>query len=194
MVSYQDTVNAMHVRTLNITLSEYLFVLQVVLGEDIAVAYASVYDTAEFNRNVPSEDEDDYLSKVRGVAESILDQQNCVQLREYLESEYQSDIQAAASQLKDYKFTGADVQKLLNNLLKDRSDDLSEASVRDIIALIKSIEKHFITIPRKYSTICPKCNREGYAVEGLDYRCEYCGQVCKWDETSQRYWPQLTKL
>lgn len=206
MISYQDTINAMHVRTLNVSLQEYLFVLQVVLGEDIGVAYASVYDTAEFKRKVPSEDEEEYLLKSRKTGEVMLEQQNCVQLKEYIESEYQSEVQAAASQLKDFKFTGADVQKLLNNLLKDRSTDLSEASVRDIIALIKSMyesgaldsgdsfEKHFITIPRKYSTICPNCNREGYAVEGLDFRCEHCGHVCKWDETNQRYWPQLTKL
>jgi hypothetical protein len=206
MLNYRDTQNALHTRLVDFSLQEYLFVLQTILGEDLCVAYASVYDTAEFKRNVPSEDEEEYLASKRKDAEIMLEQQNCRHLREYLEQEYRSDIQEQASTLKDFKFTGAEVQRLLNNLLHDRSQELSEASVRDILALIKSMydsgaldsgdsfQNHFITIPSKYNTICPQCNREGYAVEGLDFRCEHCGCVARWDETQRRYFPQLNHL
>ena len=206
MLDLLSTQNALHTRLVDFTLQEYMFVLQVVLGERIEVAYANTFDEAEYKRNVPSEDEDEYLASKKRDAEIMLEQQNCRQLREYLEQEYRSDIQEQASTLKDFRFTGAEVQRLLNNLLHERSQELSEASVRDIIALIKSMyesgaldsgdsfQNHFITIPNKYSTICPQCSREGYAVEGLDFRCEHCGCIAKWDESQHRYYPELNHL
>jgi hypothetical protein len=203
MLDLLSTQNQLHTRLVDFTLQEYMFVLQVVLGERLEVAYANTFDTQEYKRNVPSEDEEEYLASKRKDAEIMLDQQNCRHLREYLEQEYRSDIQEQASTLKDFKFTGAEVQRLLNNLLHERSQELSEASVRDILALIKSMydsgaldsgdsfQNHFITIPNKYNTVCPQCSREGYAVEGLDFRCEFCGCVAKWDESQRRYFPNL---
>lgn len=206
MLDLLSTQNQLHTRLVDFTLQEYMFVLQVVLGERIEVAYANTFDTQEYKRNVPSEDEEEYLASKRKDAEIMLEQQNCRHLREYLEQEYRSDIQEQASTLKDFKFTGAEVQRLLNNLLHERSQELSEASVRDILALIKSMydsgaldsgdsfSQHFVTIPSKYNTICPQCNREGYAVEGLDFRCEFCGCIAKWDESQRRYFPNLGHL
>lgn len=206
MLDLLSTQNTLHTRLVDFTLQEYMFVLQVVLGERIEVAYANTFDVQEFKRNVPSEDEEDYLATKRKDAEIMLERQNCRQLREYLEQEYRSDIQEQASTLKDFKFTGAEVQRLLNNLLHERSQELSEASVRDILALIKSMydsgaldsgdsfSQHFVTIPNKYNTICPRCSREGYAVEGLDFRCEFCGCIAHWDENLRRYFPELNHL
>lgn len=204
MLNLLNAQNALHVRTIDFSLEEYFFVLQVVMGEDIRVAYANVYDTAEFNRNVPSEDEEEYLEKYKHDAEILLEQQNCKHLKEYLEDEYQSELQAKASTLQDYKFTGADVQQLLANLLHNRSESLDDASVKDVIQLIKSMydsgaldsgdafEKHFITLPKKYDALCVACNQEFYAVEGLDIKCPHCGQVYKWEGT--RFYPQPMKL
>jgi len=206
MLDLLSTQNQLHTRLVDFTLQEYMFVLQVVLGERLEVAYANTFDTQEYKRNVPSEDEEEYLASKRKDAEIMLEQQNCRHLREYLEQEYRSDIQEQASTLKDFKFTGAEVQRLLNNLLHERSQELSEASVRDILALIKSMydsgaldsgdsfSQHFVTIPSKYDTICPQCNREGYAVEGLDFRCQHCGCIAKWDESQRRYFPNLGHL
>jgi len=206
MLDLLSTQNQLHTRLVDFTLQEYMFVLQVVLGERLEVAYANTFDTSEYKRNVPSEDEEEYLASKRKDAEIMLEQQNCRHLREYLEQEYRSDIQEQASTLKDFKFTGAEVQRLLNNLLHERSQELSEASVRDILALIKSMydsgaldsgdsfSQHFVTIPSKYNTICPQCNREGYAVEGLDFRCQHCGCIAKWDENQRRYFPNLGHL
>jgi len=206
MLDLLSTQNQLHTRLVDFTLQEYLFTLQVVLGERIEVAYANTFDTQEYKRNIPSEDEEEYLASKRKDAEIMLEQQNCRHLREYLEQEYRSDIQEKASTLKDFKFTGAEVQRLLNNLLHERSQELSEASVRDILALIKSMydsgaldsgdafSQHFVTIPNKYNTICPRCSREGYAIEGLDFRCEHCGCIAKWDESSRRYFPELNHL
>ena len=206
MLDYLSTSNQLHTRLVDFTPQEYIFVLQVILGERPEVAYASVYDIGDFKRNVPSEDEEDYLASFKQQAQILLETQDCRQLRDYLESEYQIDVQEKASNLKDYRFTGAEIQRLLNNLLHDRSSELSEASVRDILALIKSMydsgaldsgdsfQNHFITVPNKYNTICPQCNKEGYAVEGLDFRCEFCGCTARWDESQHRYFPNLGHL
>lgn len=206
MLNYRDTQNALHTRLIDFSPQQYLFVLQTILGEDPCVAYANTFDTAEFKRNIPSEDEEAYLATLKKDAQVMFETQECQQLKDEFESLYQSDVQEKASTLEDYKFTGSDVQKLLNNLLHDRSTDLSEASVRDILSLIKSMydsgaldsgdsfTKHFITIPSKYNTICPQCNREGYAVEGLDFRCQHCGCIAKWDESQRRYFPNLGHL
>ena len=204
MLDLLSTQNQLHTRLVDFTLQEYMFVLQVVLGERLEVAYANTFDMQEFKRNVPSEDEEEYLASKRKDAEIMLEQQNCRQLQEYLEQEYRSDIQERASNLSDYRFTGAEVQRLLNNLLRERSQELSEASVRDILALLKtmyetgtldsgdSYQNHFITIPKKYDCICPQCNHEQYLVEGVDNKCTSCGMVFRWD--NERFWPQPQKL
>ena len=206
MLNYRDTQNALHTRLVDFSLQEYLFVLQTILGEDPCVAYASVFDGQNFKRNVPSEDEEEYLVSKRKDAEIMLEQQNCRHLHEYLEQEYRSDIQEQASTLKDFKFTGSEVQKLLNNLLHERSQELSEASVRDILALIKSMydsgaldsgdsfQNHFITIPNKYNALCLNCSHEFYAVEGLSMKCPNCGAVYNWDEQQRRFIPEIPHL
>lgn len=206
MLNFRDTQNALHVRLVDFTLQEYLFVLQVVLEEDIRVAYASVFDTAEFKRNVPSEDEEEYLAQFQKKAETLLETQNCVHLKEYLETEYQRDIQEQASSLEEFHFTGADVQKILNNLLRDRTLDLSESSVKDITSILKmmyengsldsgdSFQRHWITIPNKYNALCLNCSHEFYAVEGLSMKCPNCGAVYNWDEQQRRFIPEIPHL
>lgn len=208
MLDFLSTQNALHVRTIDITLEEYLFTAQVVLGEDKRVAYASIYDKEGFKSNVPSEDEEDYLNGFVRQADALLETQSCKHLKEYLEQEYQSEVQAKASTLKDYKFTGADVQQLLANLLHNRvgeGDSLDDASVKDVIALIKSMydagaldsgdafEKHFITIPDNYNVICSGCGHELYATQGIDIKCPHCGQVYKWSENENRFYPQFIR-
>lgn len=207
MLNYRDTQNALHTRLVDFSLQEYLFVLQTILGEDPCVAYASVFDEKGFKKNVPSEDEEEYLSQFVHKAELMLEQQSCKHLREHLEQEYQSELQSRASTLQNYKFTGEDVQQLLANLLHNRvADSLDDASVKDVLSLIKSMydsgaldsgdafERHFITIPKKYDALCPACNHELYAVEGIDIVCPHCAQIFKWSETENRFYPEFEKL
>jgi hypothetical protein len=206
MLNYLDTLAALHTRGLNVSLKEYLFVEQVVFKEDIRVAYASVFDAQEFVRNVPSEDEEEYLNKFKHDAENLLEKQDCKHLKEYLEQELKSYVQDEASTLQDYKFTGSDVQKLLSNLLKNRSEDLDDASVKDILSLIKSMydsgaldsgdsfQQHFIQIHDKFNALCPNCNHEIDVFAGVDCVCPYCKQAFKWSEEERRFYPQPQKL
>ena len=206
MINYLDTANALHTRMIEYTPEQYFFVLQVVLGESVDVAYAVTFDTEGFRRNIATEDEDKYFASFHRDATIMLETQECRQLKEELEELYRSDIQSKATTLSDYKFSGEDVQKLLANLLHDRTQDLSESSVRDILSLIKTMyengsldsgdtfQKHFVVIPNKYNAMCSQCNHELNAVDGLDIRCAYCGQIYKWDESEKRFYPHFAKL
>jgi hypothetical protein len=206
MLNYLDTKSVLFTRGVSFDLKQYLYVVQVVLGEDKSVAYGMTFDRENFVKAIGSEDEDDYLSKVARDAEIMMQQQECQQLFEVLSEEYQLDIQAKASTLENYKFSGAEVQQLLANLLHNRSQELDEASVKDILSLIKTMyeqgaldsgdtfQKHFITIHDKFNALCPNCNHEIDVFAGVDCVCPYCKQAFKWSEEERRFYPQPNKL
>lgn len=209
MLSYLDTQNVMHTRGVSFTLNQYLYIANVVLGEDKSVAYGMTFDTENFNKNIGTENEDEYLAKVARDAEVMLQQQECQHLYDFLSDEYQSDIQSKATKLKDFKFSGADIQQLLANLLRNRVGDgssLDDASVKDVIQLIKTMyeqgaldsgdnfQKHFITVHDKFNALCTNCNREIDAFAGVDCVCPHCGQVYRWDEQSRRFFPKVEHL
>ncbi len=206
MLNYLDTKSVLFTRGVSFDLKQYLYVVQVVLGEDKSVAYGMTFDRENFVKAIGSEDEDDYLSKVARDAEIMMQQQECQQLFEVLSEEYQLDIQAKASTLENYKFSGAEVQQLLANLLHNRSQELDEASVKDILSLIKTMyeqgaldsgdtfQKHFITIHDKFNALCPNCNHEIDVFAGVDCVCQYCKQAFKWSEGERRFYPQPNKL
>jgi hypothetical protein len=115
-------------------------------------------------------------------------------------------VQAAASTLKDYKFSGAEVQQLLANLLHNRSQELDDASVKDILSLIKTMyeqgaldsgdtfQKHFIQIHDQFNALCTNCNREFDAYAGIDCICPHCKQLYRWSESENRFYPKPAKL
>ena len=72
MLDLLSTQNQLHTRLVDFTLQEYMFVLQVVLGERLEVAYANTFDTSEYKRNVPSEDEEEYLASIHGPQKGFL--------------------------------------------------------------------------------------------------------------------------
>lgn len=204
MVSYQETKDSLKIRLIDFSIKEYLFAIQTVLGEDARVAYASVFDADNFEENIKDDDDSTYLDSFSDKTDALLETQQLKHLVEFLRSEYERDIQENATQLSDFKFTNADVKKLLNNLLRDRSKELSESSVKDILSIVRTMEEngalgsddnfaqHFITVPAHYNALCPECGHELYAVEGLDIKCPHCGQVYKW--SSNRFYPALDSL
>lgn len=209
MLNYLDTKNVLFTRGISFDLKQYLFVAQVVLGEDKATAYAMIYDRENFLRETGTEDEQEYLAKFAKDANVMLQQQECIHLHDLLKENYQSDVQQAASTLEDYKFSGADIQQLLANLLHNRVGDggsLDDASVKDVISLIKmmyeqgaldsgdSFQKHFITVLPKFVALCPACNHEIDVARGVDCVCPHCKQVFKWSESDNRFYPNPTKL
>lgn len=207
MVTLQDAINTMHTRGLSITSKDFVFAMLVTIGEDSNMAYAIAYEQDELARHIGTEKEDEYVQSKHKQAENVKTQQNIIQLLDLLSDSYRTEIQRLALDLKDYKFSGEEAVQILNNILKNRIEDLETASVRDVVSVIKMLteqgaletgdggfSKHFITVPPKYNTMCPKCNKEGYSVKGLDFRCEFCGHVSKWVEEEQRYYPQMLEL
>lgn len=206
MLSYLDTKNVLFTRGVTFDINQYLFVAQVVLGEEKAVAYGMIYDREKFLRETSSEDESEYLAKINRDADVMLQQQECQHLFDLLKEGYQQDVQASASTLENYKFTGSEVQQLLANLLHNRSQELDDASVKDILSLIKTMyeqgaldsgdtfQKHFITIHDKFNALCQNCNHEIDVFAGVDCVCPYCKQVFKWSEEERRFYPQPNKL
>jgi len=209
MLSYLDTKTVLFTRGVTFTLKQYLFVAQVVLGEDAATAYAMVYDETNFVKHINTDDEQEYLATHIKKADVMLQQQECQHLKDFLNDAYHSDIQAKATDLKDFKFSGSDVQQLLANLLHNRvgsGDSLDDASVKDVISLIKTMyeqgaldsgdtfQKHFIQIHEPFNAVCTSCNHEIDAYKGVDCRCPHCGQIYKWSETENRFFPNVSKL
>lgn len=178
----------------------------VAAGEDIAVAYALIFDTEEFKRNVPSEHEADYLQGISASAENMLKQQECAQLREIIEESIRAEVQARATNMKDYKFSSQEIVNMLSNLLADRSSEISEASVRDIVSLIRELVNlggltgsdgfgsHFIQIHDKFNARCTKCGREFDAYPTLDCYCPHCRQLYQWSEEDRRFYPFVETL
>lgn len=209
MLNYLDCKNVLFTRGVSFDVKQYLFVVQVVLGEDISTAYAMIYDYDNFIKQTGTEDEEEYLSSVKKDAEVMLNQQECKHLQDFLKDNYQSDVQAAASTLEDYKFSGSDVQQLLANLLHNRvgdSDSLDDASVKDVISLIKmmyeqgaldsgdSFQKHFIQIHDPFNALCTNCGHEFEAHAGISVVCPHCHQAYKWSEQERRFYPKFSKL
>lgn len=206
MLSYLDTKNVLFTRGITFDVSQYLFVAQVVFGEDKSVAYGMIYDRENFLRETSNENEDEYLAKINRDADVMLQQQECQHLFDLLKESYQQDVQASASTLENYKFTGSEVQQLLANLLHNRSQELDDASVKDILSLIKTMyeqgaldsgdtfQKHFITVHPKLNALCTSCNHEMDVVMGVDCICPNCGQVYKFSQEENRFYPQPSKL
>lgn len=207
MITYLDTLNTLHTRGMDITLNDYIFALSLSLGEEDEVAYAIAYEPSEFNKNVGTEDEREYLASLKRSAEATKDQQQVRMLLDLFEDALREEVQAKALNLEDYKFSGAEAVKILNNLLKTRVNDLESSSVRDIVALIKTLteqgalevgdggfSKHFVQIFPRFNAICTGCNREFDAMRGLGAKCPHCGKTYTWSEEEERYYPQPQSL
>lgn len=205
MESYIDIKNTLHTRGIDIDEKKYFFVLACVLGEKPEVAYGLTYQTKEFLRAIETEDEEEYLLGIREDAQVRLQQQEEKQLYDLLLSDYQAEVQAKAMQLENYEFSTGQVIQILQNLLHDRSQDLESTSVKDIIALIKTLTdqgalqsgdnfgSHFFHIHDKFNALC-LCGHEIDVFAGLDCVCPHCKQVYKWVEEEKRFYPQVEHL
>lgn len=207
MLNYTDAVNRIHIAGLSFDIQQYLFVLQCALDENHAIAYSMIYDQSEFKRAIGTEDEQEYLAKSAKKAEIMLQQQECQQLYDVIREWRQYEIQNEASNLKDVKYSTEDVANMLSNLLKERSSNLEDASVRDIVSLIRELNsqgalegsgsgfsKHFITVHEHFNALCTMCNREIDIARGITCVCPHCGTKYIWDESQQRFFPQPSKL
>ena len=206
MLDYINVKRTLHTRGVNIDEKQYLFVLSVVMGERVDVAYGMMFDTKNFKRAIESDECEEYLASIHEDAQARMMLQDERQLQEILNDDYKAEIQAKAMNLEDYSFTTGQVIQILQNLLHDRSQDLENSSVRDIISLINTLanqgalqsgdnfSSHFIQIYPPFDVLCTSCGHEFDIVKGLDGICPNCKQVYRWSEDEKRFYPQPQKL
>lgn len=207
MTGYLESVSTMHTRGVVIDEKDYIFTLMVVLNESPQNAFALAYDIVNFKKVIGTEDEDSYLLSKTKDAENMLEQQNIIQLRDFLAESYKTQVQAEALNLKDFKFSGQEAVQILNNLLKTRIDDLESSSVRDVVGIIKTLSetgaldtgdsgfsRHFIIVKDKYPAICTTCNHEIDIYPGVGAVCPFCSQHYTWSSEENRFYPSVEHL
>lgn len=206
MLDYLEAIDALHGRNIDFNEKQYIFALQVALGEDLGVAYGFAFDKKNFKSIIGTDDEEEYLQKARRDANLALQQQEIDHLVDFIKEQYRTEIQKEARNLKDYKFSAEEIVQMLSNLLATRSANLEEASVRDITALIRELAaqgaleggdgfaRHFISVLPHFNALCPNCNKEFDVAKGLSVICPHCKAKFIWDEDSQRYIPQPLQL
>ena len=206
MLNFTETTQILFGRGITFSIEDYLFCLNLVLGEDENVSYALAYDRAGYKKVLGTEDEDEYLKTKEQECKVLMQQQSIVQLRQEMEDLYVAEIQGKALNLENYRFTGGQIAQILQNLLHNRVADLDSASTKDVISLIKLLteqfgldggsdfEKHFIQILPKFNALCNNCNREFQIASGIGAVCPHCGASYHWDSNSEKFIPQPSKL
>lgn len=206
MLNFADTTQNLHNRGITFDIPEYLFCLNLVLGEDDCVAYALAFDNKEYKKVLGTDEEQFYLKTLEKECAVLIQQQHIVNLRQEIADLYRVDVQNKALNLEDYRFTGGQIAQILQNLLHNRISDLDSASTKDVISLIKLLtdqfgldggsdfQKHFIQIYPKYNALCVNCNREFDCYAGMSAKCPHCGQVYQWVPEENCYYPKPSKL
>lgn len=206
MLDYLSTIDVLHNRNINFNEDQYNFALQVVLGEDLGVAYGLSFDKAKFKSVIGTDDEEEYLQKAKRDANLASQQQEIDHLIEYLGEQHRAEVQKEARDLKDYKFSAEEIVQMLSNLLATRSANLEEASVRDITALIRELaaqgaleggdgfQRHFISVLPHFNALCTTCSREFDLAMGVTGICPHCKTKYVWSEEDGRFYPTPAKL
>ena len=206
MLNFTETTQILFGRGITLSIDDYIFCLNLVLGEDENVSYALAYDRNKKKKVLGTEDEDEYLKTKGQACKVLMQQQSIIQLRQELEDLYVAEIQGKALNLENYRFTGGQIAQILQNLLHNRVADLDSASTKDVISLIKLLteqfgldggsdfEKHFIQILPKFNALCNNCNREFQIASGIGAVCPFCGASYHRDSNSEKFIPQPQKL
>ena len=206
MLNFTETTQILFGRGITFSIEDYIFCLNLVLGEDENVSYALAYDRAGYKKVLGTEDEEEYLKTKEQECKVLMQQQSIVQLRQEMDDLYVAEIQGKALNLENYRFTGGQIAQILQNLLHNRVADLDSASTKDVISLIKLLteqfgldggsdfEKHFIQILPKFNALCNNCNREFQIASGIGAVCPHCGASYHWDSNSEKFIPQPFKL
>ena len=206
MLNFTETTQILFGRGITFSIEDYLFCLNLILGEDENVSYALAYDRVGYKKNLGTENEEEYLKTKEQECKDLMQQQRIVQLRQEMEDLYVAEIQGKALNLENYRFTGGQIAQILQNLLHNRVEDLDNASTKDVISLIKLLteqfgldggsdfEKHFIQIYPAYTAVCVSCSKEFEAHAGMGAVCPHCHQQYRWSVEENRFYPEICKL
>lgn len=207
MIQFLDIEQTLNSRGVYFSPKEYQFVLMMVMGEEQHIAYAICFENDEYLKVKNSEDEKEFFALCNREANSLMQRQHITQLKDELQYRNKKLIQDAALKLDDIELTSSDIKKVLATFLRDRIDDPSSASVKELVDLLRmyrpylpddasasDFQRHFIQVHEPFNALCTNCNHELSAYKGLHIVCEHCGQKYNWDENDNRFYPELAKL
>lgn len=207
MIQYLEIEQTLAARGVFFTSQEFVFSLCVMLEEEPQVAYAYAFLPIEFKQNKGSETERDFLAKCLKESNAILQQPHIKHLIEELKYRHQKTIQDLALHLDDIELTSSDIKKILASFLRDRIDDPSSASVKELVDLLRmyqpylpddasatDFQRHFIQVHDPFNALCINCNHEFTAYKGVSCVCEHCGTKYIWSEDEERFYPQPAQL
>lgn len=206
MISFNDITQRLFARGVTFSIEDYLFVWNIVIGEDIRVAYALAYDAAAYKKVLGTEEEEDYLDGLQHSASEMFMRESVDILKKELQTAFDVEVQNRSMNLENYHFTGGQLAQILQNLLQNKIEDLDSASTKDVVSLIKLLadqfgiggdtgfEKHFIQVFPKFNALCTNCNHEFQVAEGLGATCPHCGAKYIWSNEENRFYPQPSKL
>lgn len=207
MIRYNDIEQTLSSRGVFFNMQEYLFALALVVGEEPKMAYAIVFSSETYRKVRETDEEKEFLVQCGKDAANMQQQEYFKKLMEELQYQYKKQIQDFALHLDDIELTSSDVKKVLASFLRDRIDDPTSASVKELVDLLKmyqpylpddasasDFQRHFIQVHEPYNALCNNCNREISAYKGLSCVCEHCGQKYVWDVNEDRFYPQPSKL
>lgn len=207
MIQFNDIEQTLNNRGVYFNVKEYQFVLMLVLGEGRNTAYAISFLLDDYLKVKDTDNEREFFAKCNKEASALLQQQHIIQLQDEIKYRYKKQIQDAALNLDDIELTSSDVKKVLASFLRDRIDDPSSASVKELVDLLRmyqpylpddasatDFQRHFIQVHEPYNALCNNCNHEISAYKGLSCVCEHCGQQYKWSNEDERFYPEPSKL
>ena len=206
-MNYLDIEQTLSTRGVSFDYNEFTFATLVVLGNDPYVAYALVFAPSDFDKARGTDGESAFVSEMTREANTLLAKQHIVQLKDELEYRLKKKVQDAALNLDDIELTSSDIKKVLASFLRDRIDDPTSASVKELVDLLRmyqpylpddasatDFQRHFVQVYPHFTAMCCECNREFDAVIGINCVCPHCHARYTWVEEERRFYPEPIKL
>lgn len=207
MIRFSEIEQTLSSRGVFFNMQDYLLALAIVAGEEPSIAYAMVFNSETYKKVKETQDEKNFFIQCDKECANILQKEYFKKLLEELQYQYKKQIQDFALHLDDIELTSSDIKKVLASFLRDRIDDPTSASVKELVDLLKmyqpylpddssssDFQRHFIQVHEPYNALCTNCNREISAYKGLSCACEHCGQKYIWDVNEERFYPQPAQL
>lgn len=206
-MNYLDIEQTLNTRGVFFDIDEFMFVMLVVMGNEPYMAYAMTFEQHEYNRVKGTEGESTFIPIATKNANALLVKQHIVKLKEELEYRLKKKVQDAALNLEDIELTSGDIKKVLASFLRDRIDDPTSASVKELVDLLRmyqpylpddasatDFQRHFVQVYPHFTALCCNCNKEFDAAMGINCICPHCGAKYTWEEDENRFYPQPITL
>ena len=201
MITYKETKKNMEIRGIEFTNVQFTFSLMVAIGIDKYDAYNLTIVPDKINK-IKDDKLSEFEDKCKKDCDILIEQNNIIQLIDYLKGRYNWQINDAAMNTEDVEVTPKMLKNLLGRIIKASCDDLKNASYSDLIRVVDQyckqfnigddddddeFQKHFVQIYSPYSAICCECNREFDLAPNCTCVCPHCGHKYIYDKENNKF-------